>query len=113
MKTLLAYFSGTGNSLFLAKELSGNIPDSTLLSVTKALRENMACAGFERIVIVYPVYYVGLPAIVQRFVARFDFSPFTAIYSVCTSGDDDGELYQDVRRDVAGRDRRAYREGAR
>jgi ferredoxin len=39
---------------------------------------------------VYPVYYVGLPAIVQRFVARFDFSPITAIYSVCTSGDDDG-----------------------
>jgi len=90
VKTLIAYFSGTGNSLFVAKELSKNIPDSALVSITKALREAPPCAECERIVIVYPVYYLGLPSIVQRFVARFDFSRFAAIYSVCTSGDNDG-----------------------
>lgn len=90
MKTLIAYFSGTGNSLFVARELSRAIPDSALLSVTKALREQPPCAEYERIVIVYPVYYLGLPLIVQRFFARFDFSGFRAIYYACTSGDNNG-----------------------
>ncbi|MDD4097060.1 MAG: hypothetical protein PHP22_12560 [Oscillospiraceae bacterium] len=39
MTTTLYYFSGTGNSLHLAKELQKRLPDTLLVSMVRALRE--------------------------------------------------------------------------
>jgi len=90
MNTLIAYFTGTGNSLFVAKELSKNIQNSKLVSISKILRDKTNFPDFTKIVIIYPVYYCGLPLIVQNFLIFFDFSNFDKIYYICTSGDNNG-----------------------
>lgn len=90
MNTLVAYFTGTGNSLFVAKEITKNIQNSKLVSISKILREKLTFPEFTKVVVIYPVYYCGLPLIIQNFFKVFDFNSFDKIYYICTSGDDNG-----------------------
>jgi len=90
MSTLITYFSGTGNSYFVADKLSENITDSKVVSITKILRDKLSFTNYSNLVIVYPIYYVGLPLIVENFLKSFNFEQFSSIYYICTSGDSDG-----------------------
>jgi ferredoxin len=90
MNTLIAYFTGTGNSLFIAKELSKNIQNTKIVSISKIIREKLDFPEYSRVIIVYPVYYCGLPLIVQNFFKFFNFNNCDKIYYICTSGDDNG-----------------------
>ena len=58
MSTSIYYFSGTGNSLYVAKTIHEGISDSELISVSKVINEkiNITC---DRMIIVFPVYLWG------------------------------------------------------
>jgi ferredoxin len=70
MKTTIYYFSGTGNSLVLARSLAKELGEAEVISIPKALERggiienNADCVG-----IVYPVYALGVPLIVERFIS--------------------------------------------
>jgi ferredoxin len=82
------YFTGTGNSLFVARELSKYI-DSTINSIphvlTRLNNENMGL----NIIIVYPSYLAlvyGLPVIVKDFVENIPDLSSRKIFAVCSCG---------------------------
>jgi flavodoxin len=54
------YFSGTGNSLFVAKELQKRIPDAKLIPIVKHLKDSSIKAG-EAVGFVFPVYFTAIP----------------------------------------------------
>jgi ferredoxin/flavodoxin len=66
MKNVVFYFSGTGNCLKVAKELSAALSDTGLYSMgnagVPAIGADTQSVGF-----VYPTYFWGMPAAVQRF----------------------------------------------
>jgi ferredoxin len=85
MRTAVYYFSATGNSLVVARELAQGLDDAQLIPINRALKTADATA-FERIVFVYPVYMFGLPLIVADFLSAVKINPGAYIFSVATLG---------------------------
>ncbi|MDD7793465.1 EFR1 family ferrodoxin [Clostridium sp. 'White wine YQ'] len=84
-KNIIFYFSGTGNSLKVAKDIAATIEDCELISMGKS---HKLSGTYERIGFVYPVYGGGLPGAVERFVKALDLAENKSsfIFAVCTSG---------------------------
>ena len=84
MKTKVFYFTGTGNSLYVAKQIVKNIDNSELISISKIIdtKINFIC---DKIIIVFPVYLWGLPNIISEFINKIKVSPSILIYAVATN----------------------------
>jgi len=70
-KRLVFFFSATGNSLYVAKEIGG--PEAELRSIAQEIHNENPVYEAEEIGFVCPVYCFILPAIVQDFIARSTF----------------------------------------
>ncbi len=85
MKTAIYYFSATGNSLAVARDLASSIGEAELIPITKALKSGAAlqhdCIG-----IVFPVYMFGLPLVVCEFLREIKFPKEAYIFAVGTFG---------------------------
>lgn len=91
MKTIIYWFSGTGNSLAVAKELAKQCGDAELVPMSKAVRKPLPAS--ERIGLVFPVYAFCPPALVARFVEKMNAAPDAYIFSVITyAGSSGGTL---------------------
>lgn len=86
MQTIIYYFTGTGNSLWLAKRLARQLPDASVISIIRALRQPQQSVIAERIGLVFPVYYCGMPSIVTEFLRRVDLSRSEYRFAVLNSG---------------------------
>lgn len=71
IKRLIFYFSATGNSLFVSRQLAGE--EGTLLSISQEIHNEHPEYEAEEIGFVCPVYCFIPPAIVQDFIARSTF----------------------------------------
>ena len=91
---MIYYFTGTGNSLWLANRLAENFGDS-VISVADALNQGQTTFTLkreERVFLVYPVHSWGPAVEMMRFIKRLQLENYQGqkIYSVCTCGDDCG-----------------------
>ena len=96
MKTIIYWFSGTGNSLAVAKALSKQCGDAELVPMAKALRNPPPSA--ERIGLVFPVYSFGPPALVSRFLEKLNALPDSYIFAVVTYAGNQGGTSAILRR---------------
>lgn len=82
-KRLIFFFSATGNSLYVAREIGGE--EATLLSIPQEIHNDNPMYDAEEIGFVFPTYCFTAPAIVQEFIER---SAFNADYyfAVATYG---------------------------
>ncbi|HPJ26356.1 MAG TPA: hypothetical protein PLA80_09425, partial [Synergistaceae bacterium] len=60
------YFSGTGNSLYLARRLAASL-EGRSISMAEELRKNKVSCETEMLGLAFPLYYGGLPEMVERF----------------------------------------------
>ncbi|WP_110955815.1 EFR1 family ferrodoxin [Anaerosinus massiliensis] len=67
MHTTIYYFTGTGNSLKIAKDLQTNLTDAKIVRIHKNTDHNDALNA-DRIGFIFPVYFRGLPHMLKRFV---------------------------------------------
>ena len=83
------YFSGTGNSYFLAKEFAKNFKDAVLISIAHLDRGEDVILDADVTGIFFPVYCGGVPSIVHKFLKRLELpeegQKDRFIYAVCTS----------------------------
>lgn len=79
------YFSGTGNSYIVAKSIAEKT-GSTLVSIARTMQNNYLSSDAKIIGIVFPVYYVELPIIVDEFISTLSIKKNTYIYAVATYG---------------------------
>jgi len=87
MKTIIYYFTGTGNSLAAAKVISAHLGDCELVSIASlagSVAEIVPAA--DRVGIVCPVYDLGLPSIVAEFVDRLGLARVGYCFAVLTMG---------------------------
>lgn len=78
-------FTGTGNSLKAAKDISKQIPDCDIQSMA-AKRHVLIAQDAQWIGFVFPVYYLGIPLQVQDFINSLDFqnnNPYIFAISTC------------------------------
>jgi len=84
MKTEIYYFSGTGNSLYIARELKKRLPGVSLIPIVKLLKKDRITAAAESVGFIFPVYLTTLPAPVRLFLEKLDISRTKYIFSVAT-----------------------------
>ena len=85
MKTKLFFFSGTGNSLKMARDLAAELGDAEVVPIPEALKK-LGSIDADRIGIVFPVYMWGLPLIVAEFCRRLLAPSSAYIFGVATCG---------------------------
>lgn len=93
---MIFYFSGTGNSLWAAKELS-KVFDEPLISIAETMKADndelvYSLQPEEKIFFVYPVHSWGPAVLVRDFIAHLKLQAYVGqpVYSVCTCGDECG-----------------------
>jgi ferredoxin/flavodoxin len=94
---MIFYFSGTGNSMYVAQKIALGIDDN-LISVSDCLKKqeytftvkDNECIGF-----VFPTYFFGIPSVVVDFVKKLKLKNYKNQYtfSIITYGQDYGNLF--------------------
>ena len=84
MRTKIFYFSGTGNSLFVAKRLQESLGKSELIPIVKALKQSYKDIDAEKIILVFPVYALTIPLPVRDFLKVYDFSGVQYFSAIAT-----------------------------
>jgi ferredoxin len=89
MSAEIYYFSGTGNSLFAAREIAGKI-SGKLVSIPSVIEEKHIRSEADAIGIVFPVFYAtndsGVPIIIRRFIRKLEKLDSKYIFAVATCG---------------------------
>lgn len=85
MKAEVYYFTGTGNSLMVAKDIAREI-EGELISIPKALGQGTVKINTKVAVIVFPVYMWGIPLIIERFVKSIANLEDKTVYAIVTCG---------------------------
>jgi ferredoxin/flavodoxin len=85
-RTTLYYFSGTGNSLHIAKALKEKLDDCELLPIAALINQDSIIATSEKVGFVFPVYSWALPKIVYDFIEKIDLGNTKYIFAVTTMG---------------------------
>ncbi|MEW6380691.1 MAG: EFR1 family ferrodoxin [bacterium] len=87
MKTILFYFTGTGNSLKLARDVARELGSTELWPIARFVqRGGPIPVSADRIGIVCPVYAWGLPLIVPRFIHELVVERCAYIFGLVTCG---------------------------
>lgn len=81
-KTIIFYFTGTGNSLYVAKKLSENFGQVDLTAIPKAIAEEQYnYEEYVRVGFVIPLYFMGMPKLVNEFLNKLNIPD--ALYTFC------------------------------
>ena len=95
---MIYYFSGCGNSKWLAEELSKNLAEE-LIFIPNALKNRdleLHCEG-EILGFVFPIYAWGVPAIVENFIQQLQFRGTPKyVFMACTCGDETGFAHKQM-----------------
>jgi ferredoxin/flavodoxin len=83
------YFSGTGNSLAVARDVAERI-GAEPKSIPCAMENARVTVGGESVGLVFPVYHQGIPLILKRFFERIESLQAKYVFGVCTYGDSPG-----------------------
>ncbi|MDP4095123.1 MAG: EFR1 family ferrodoxin, partial [Bacillota bacterium] len=83
MKTNIFYFSGTGNSLKVSRDIAEQLGNTSIIPIdtlfNKEVDLNCDCIG-----IVFPVYMWGVPRIVKEFIKKINTEKY--VFAVATYG---------------------------
>lgn len=93
MKTELFYFTGTGNTLFIAKTLAARLEEAgeevRLVPIAKTVNDAEYASGAERIGVLFPVYFLDIPEIVVSFMNRLKAPSVQYFFAAGNCGQDD------------------------
>lgn len=102
MSTTLYWFSSTGNSLRIARDLADALGDTCLIPVPKALADKSPATG-DTIGFVFPVYIFGMPKIMVEFVNQLEIPKEAYVFAVATFGGMPGATLLQLRDILAGK----------
>jgi ferredoxin len=87
VKTIIYYFTGTGNSLAVAKKIAAAAGDYALVPIASlAKTSGDIVPQAERVGIVCPDYFSGVPLMVASFTGRLDPAAVHYLFAVVTNG---------------------------
>ncbi|MFP4681571.1 MAG: EFR1 family ferrodoxin [Chitinispirillaceae bacterium] len=84
MTAKIFYFSGTGNTLKIAKDLADQLDNAQLVRISYEMEFDQT--GCDAAGIAYPVYCFGLPNIVMNFLSKVKFSDTAYIFGLASYG---------------------------
>ena len=85
-KNILFYFTGTGNSLAVAKNITSCLTDAVLAPMLKEDTLDYIDKDTERIGLVFPIHINKVPHIVVKFIEKMKFLSSVYFFAVATHG---------------------------
>jgi len=88
---MILYFTGTGNSKFVADYLSEKLEDN-VISLNNVIKnnENLICKSEKPYIIVAPIYAWRLPAVVEETIKKAQLNGCKSVYCIVTMGENSG-----------------------
>jgi len=90
------YFSGTGNSIAVCKEIQNHFPDSILVPIAALLQQESITDVNDAAGIVFPTYYMDAPDIVKAFLKKTRFKPDAYLFAAVHYGLEPGNSLASV-----------------
>jgi len=84
MGTEIYYFSGTGNSLFVAREIQKRVPDSVIIPIVSLLDKDITQTKGKTIGIIFPCHALTIPIAVKQFIKKIDVQSAEYIFAIAT-----------------------------
>lgn len=84
METAIYYFSGTGNSLFVANTLNKKMSNSKLHPILSTLNANEIACNAPKVGIVFPMHFMTLPRVVDAFLEKIKLPNAHYVFVVIT-----------------------------
>jgi ferredoxin/flavodoxin len=97
MEPEIYYFSGTGNSLYIAKVLAGKL-NGRITPIASLAEQEAVTPVSDVIGIVFPVYYMDLPLMVKSFAEKLTGIGGKYVFAVCNFGGGAGVSLKNLRR---------------
>ncbi len=95
MKTIIYYFTGTGNSLEIARSLAEKLPGAELRSLATACRTGKLDMEADAVGFVFPVYFFGVPLAFRRLLEKTTWGSLKHTFAIANFGSMPGDaLYQ-------------------
>jgi ferredoxin len=86
VNTTIYYFSGTGNSLHVARELQRRIPESNLIPIVRLLDQDTIQTSAEAVGLIFPNFCLTIPIPVHDFLEKVDVTSARYTFALCTRG---------------------------
>lgn len=92
MGTTIFYFTGTGNSLMIARDLAEELGGAKIVSIAKTIREPEIDLSDECIGFVFPVFFLSIPLVVRDFIRKLPLDNSKYIFAVANYGGQAGDI---------------------
>lgn len=102
MNQIIYYFSGTGNTLFVARDIAKRL-GASLTPIVSLVDETAVHLDSEVVGIVHPVYYGELPVVVREFAEKLVNLDEKYIFAVCTFGGSAGDSLRSLKKIIRSR----------
>lgn len=89
-KTVLFYFTGTGNSLAIARSIADRLSDTIVVPMIKRDAHTYISEETEKIGLIYPIYINTVPRVVVTFIKDVKLIPGTYVFAIATHGGNPG-----------------------
>lgn len=86
VRTEIYYFSGTGNSLHVARELQKRLPRARLVPILSFVERESVTASGDTVGFVFPHFASSLPKVVHAFIERLDLGSARYLFAIATRG---------------------------
>ena len=96
--TEIYYFSGTGNSLHVARELQKGIPEANLIPMVSLLQNDIIQTHGEMVGFVFPVHFATVPLLVEMFLRKLGLNSCRYLFAVVTRGGTTNRAFSDIRK---------------
>jgi ferredoxin len=90
MRTAIYYFTGTGNTLAIARNLATELGDTELVPIASVIQQEPIVASADTVGIAFPVYFLDIPGIVKEFVQKLRISKTQYVFGIATCGERPG-----------------------
>jgi len=90
------YFSGTGNSLHVARELQKRIPDTKLIPLVKFLKKEVVETSAKTVGFLFPIHLAMSPGPVRKFLEKMDLKSAEYIFAIATRHGTQHRAFVDV-----------------
>ena len=98
MNTFIYYFSATGNSFAVARQIAGEIENTKIISIARIDPVEVDTKTADRIGFVFPVYAWGPPRMMAEFMEKVSLRKDQYVFAVATSGGTPGGALNQVKR---------------
>ena len=96
-KAIIFYFTGTGNSLYVAKEISRSFEQVDIVAIPQAVdRKEFNYEDYSNVGFIMPLYFMGMPIMVKEFIDKICIPNATYIFSVVTRAYTKGLVFTEI-----------------